>query len=242
MSEETAPQQAETQEQVWERTTAPITKEDVRGDAPVEEAPRTPDRELVAPKLKEAIKPAPEPNPLEQRLASIEQALQPEPEPAGPTPVEEEVRQLRELILQKEQEAAEQKAQQEHEAQISVFREGVVSNIRESNDYPAIVALGWEGKVFEALYAQLQQGADVSEDDVASQAEAELRKSYDLLKKAFEPTTSEEATPSEEPKPKPTTLTSGLSGNDSPMSTEELYNSTDRATAMKQVWESLMGT
>jgi hypothetical protein len=244
-SPESAPTREEMAAKIWEKHSAPITKEEVKGDRPEPEQPTIPDRELVAPKIAELLaeKKTPEVSPLEERLARIEAALtQPAPEPE-PADVTSQVEELRNLLLSEREEKAAREAEAAESEKWDVLREGVVANIRgEAEEFPALVALGQEENVYHTVRAELEAGRTVSEYDVASQAESKLRAVYDKLHAAFDPTNQE---PSEDPKSSdavdttPTTLTPGLSSGDEALDIESLIaNGVDRREAARRIWEA----
>jgi len=206
-------------EAAWEKAT-PITKEDVRGD--VEPEPTVADREIVAHKMAEVLKPEKaEPSPLEERLARIESALSPEPEPTKPS-IEAEVAQLRQLILERETEARARVEAEEREAQINGFREGVIHNLKEAaQDFPGLTALGYEENVFNSVFEAAQAGESVSEYDVAEQAEAQLRAQYEKLHAVYGEV-SDTPVQSDEPKEQTPTLTPTLTSDESPIDIQEL--------------------
>lgn len=242
--ESAPPSREELAAAIWEKHSAPITKEDVRGDRPEPEQPTIPDRELVAPKIAELLaeKKAPEPNPLEERLARIEAALTKAPEPE-PVDVTSQVEELRNLLLSEREEKARLAAEAEENETWNTLREGVVANIRaEAEEFPALVALGQEENVYHTVRAALQEGRSVSEYEVASEAEGKLRAVYDKLHAAFNPTNQEsreQPTSSEAVDTPPTTLTPTLSSGDEALDIESLLAAgVDRREAAKRVWES----
>lgn len=233
-----------TQEQVWERTVAkPISKEEVRGDRP-EEPETLPDRALVAPELAKALEASrtPEPDPIQERLDRLESLLSKETN-AEPLPREERLLQELEALKEQQQEALarqqQAEAEKEYNKKMDVLREGVISNIRSDREkFPGLVALGQEEFVFNTLVQKLQAGEQVSEDDIASEAEAQFKAVYEKLTKAYgEPTQSEEPTPSEA-KPETTTLHPSLSAEDSPFDLESAIRQ-DKKKAAHELWERL---
>lgn len=244
-SPESAPTQAPTAAEVWERvhnaapTPEPITKDEVKGTKPGEE-PK--ERKLVAPEVQEFVAKTkePEPNPLEERLARIEQILQGPTEKQEQRTLEDEVASLRQQLLEREQREAEARAQEEYDNHIRLFREGVVSNINDDAErFPFIVALGKQEEVFEDLLARLQAGENVSEDDVASEAEAKYAEAFEKMQRAKKPTKSEDKRASE-PKEQPT-LTPSLTAADEVTDVSTILESTkgDRAAAAAKLWEAI---
>lgn len=233
---------------VWARTmenATPITKEEVRGDREPEPA-TVPDRVLVAPeltKLIEAQAAAPEPTATESRLAAIEAALTPAAE-APPAPdLTQEVAALRDLILSDRADAAAAVEQQELDSQFTALKEGVIANIRSAPErFPALIALDQEENVYHTLVGKLKAGEAVSEDDIASEANAKLMAVYERIHSAVTGKTE----PSEEPQSSDavdtdtTTLTPTLTGTDTPQSIDSLINSgLSRREAAARVWENI---
>jgi hypothetical protein len=126
---------------------------------------------------------------------------------------------------------------------MNLLREGVVSNIRnDAERFPLLVGLGQEENVYNELVTQLRAGKQVSEDDVASKAEARLQAAFEKMMavKGGKTTTSQEPAKSEPPKQTPT-LTPTLTASDKPTDVESVLAETgDRRQAAVKVWESLM--
>ena len=160
---------------VWERTVAaPISKEAVRGTDPKAEAPTLPDRVLVTGQLKELFEETvPQADPISERLAALEDSLVPRPEPEHPA-VYKEIVALREELAARDAAAAEAVVQEEREARLRTVKEGFVESLRESEEFTAIVAAGFEEKVFNEIYAKQQAGEEVSEETILSDTEASL--------------------------------------------------------------------
>jgi len=241
----TSPESAPTAEQVWEKTMspAPITKEDVRGEDPKAEGVTLPDRALVTGQLQalyaETNK---EPDPIMERLANLEESLVPRPEPENPE-VYKEIQALRAELDKRDREAAEAAAEEERDARRRTLREGFVESIRESKDFPAIVAAGYEETLFEQLDAAQRTGEAVSEEQLLSDTEASLWTLYETLHALKNPTTSEENTPSEPAKPfPPKTLTPALTAEDSARDIESiLQGGSDRKAAAAELWSRTVG-
>ena len=233
-----------TQEEVWERTVAaPISKEEVRGKR--EEEPEVlPDRALVAPELAKALEATKEPtvDPIQERLDRLEELLSRETE-AEPLPREERL--LQELESLKQQQAdmlarqQQEAAEKEYTAKMEVLRDGVVANIRSDREkFPGLVALGQEEFVFNTLVQKLQAGEQVSEDDIASEAEAQFRSVYEKLAGVYGSTApSEEPKPSEA-KPSTTTLHPSLTAEDAPFDLESAIRQ-DKRKAAAELWDRL---
>lgn len=244
-SPESAPTQAPTAAEVWERVhnaapaPEPITKDEVKGVKPGEE-PK--ERKLVAPEVQEFInkgKP-PETNPLEERLARIEAALSAPTEEAPKPGLEDEVRALKQALLEKEQREEQARAEAEREQSLQTFREGVVSNIDDQPDrFPFLIALGMQTEVFNTLIARLEAGESVSEDDIASEAEAKYAEAFEKMQQARTTTKSQER-PASEPKTQPT-LTPSLSGAEGPNDIDTIMESAkgDRRAAAAQLWNAI---
>ena len=239
------PPPAETQDQVWERTTqntAPITKEELRGEPPKEEEPTLPDRALVAPEIAEYFQthtqetPDPTLSEVESLRARLEELAAPAPEPTS------EMQQLVEKIAAMEQrdldraKAAEQKAAEEdEEARMRTYREGVKGNIRsEAEKYPGLIALSLEDNVCNTV---INERGKVSEYEVAGKAEAEVWEIYEILHAIKTKNTSEQPTASEAPKPI-TTLTPDLTAVDEPWSLDDAMKKGKRE-AQAELWERI---
>lgn len=249
-TEETAPEveqlagtptpTVETKEQMWARLAEAkedaISTEDVAGTKPAEEGAK-PDRELVAPSIREFIRAQQvvEPTPLESEISELRGALdglraegQPQADPA--TPEAQVLAKLEALEAREaERQAAEAEAREEesHNAQVRVMKEGVVENIRaRKEDYPGLLALEQEETAFNALVGRLQEGEDTSEDEVASEIETGLKEVYEKLHKVYG--ISKDPTPASEP----TTLSNTLVADDTPVD----YSTMDKKAAMKALW------
>jgi hypothetical protein len=236
----TAPESAPaTAAEVWERTVNPITKEEVRGNDPTPDAPVLPDRALVTGQLAEIYADdAPAVDPISEKLAALEESLVPKAEPEHPE-VYKEIQALRAELAKRDEEAQEAERAEEREARLRTVREGFVESLRESDDFPGIVAAGFEEKVFNQIHAAQQNGEDVSEAKLLSDTEAELWQLFDVLSEVRNPTTSEEPQASEQQTPTPT-LTPALSAADSAVSLEDMYaGPSDRKAAAAALWESL---
>lgn len=239
----------ETAEQVWNRiqeakATNPITKEDVRGEKPAApgEEP-APAREPVAPKIQQFVekhKPAVV-DPIQERLDRLEALLtKPAEEPEAPD-VAAEVRNLREQLEEQKREAREAAEQNAIEAEIAALREGMVANLRaEPEKYAGLVAAGYEEYVFNTVYNEQQAGRVVSEDEVASKAEAEVYQLYLNLHEAYKDKTptSKEDTPSEAPKTETPTLLQEHSTQDEALNIDELIEKYGKHKAADLVWEA----
>jgi len=245
--------EAPTAAEVWERTVnpAPITKEEVRGEPakakkekPLALVPDPAERTLVAPKIVEALakKTVPDPSPIEERLARIEELLVPKGEPTPPS-IEAEVAELKTMFMETKQEQLDAAAQAAEDAEYSLLREGVVSNIRADKErFPLLVGLHQEENVYHTLVAQLKDGKTVSEDDIASQAEAKLQAAFDAMREAKGDTTtkSKDPAPSKTTEPSPT-LSTALSTGDGPTDVESILEKTgDRRQAAAELWDNIM--
>ena len=228
--------------EVWERTMGaakPITKEDVQGGKPVEDAP---ERVLVAPELAKLVaQPTAEVSPLEQRLAAIEAALTPAPEAAPAPDLTQEVADLRAMLLEEREEAKETAALSARDEQLSALKEGVVANIRsDAARFPALIALDQEENVYHTLVNKLEAGESVSEDDIASQANAKLVAVYEKLHAVLGNLPKSEEPTSREAVDTPQTLTPALTGADSPVDVDSLLDSgMARRDLAAKLWESL---
>ena len=236
-----------TAQEVWDRVSAkqtPITKEEVKGEDPKGEAPiAIPDRVLVAPELAKFLEGnlEPEANPLEERLAAIEAALTPAPE-AVSFDAASEVAALRAELAEKDAEAVAVRQSEANEAQFRTFKEGIIANLRADEEkYPGIIAAGFEDNVIATLVPLLEAKEAVSEDQVASKAEAKLRALYETLKGAYETSPpSEETTESSQEQESPTTLTPDLSAADEPVDIESLLKAgLSHRDAAAQVWDKV---
>lgn len=238
-----------TAEQVWERTVgmapakpaaaAPITKDDVRGDDPKPEAPSLPDRALVTGQLRDIYSTGQtHSDPIADRLAALEDSLVPRPEPEHPE-VYKEIQALRAELAQRDEAAKEAAIAEEREARLRTLREGFVESLRESTDFPAIVAAGFEEKVFNTINAKQLAGEDVSEETILSDTETELWQMYDLLNAVKNPTTSDEPTQSETPQTP--TLTPTLTAEDNAATVEDLLQGNDRKAAAAELWARTVG-
>lgn len=232
------------QEEVWERTAvAPISKEEVRGDRP-DEPEVLPDRALVAPELAKALEATKEPvvDPIQERLDRLERLLSQEKQ-AEPLPREERLLQELEALKEQQQEALlrqqQEAAEREYSTKMNVMREGVVANIRADKEkFPGLVALEQEEFVFNTLVEKLQAGEQVSEDDIASEAEAKFKSVYEKLASVYGKTApSEEPTPSEAKTPT-TTLHPSLTAEDAPFDLESAIRQ-DKKKAAAELWERL---
>jgi len=238
----------------------PITKADVRGEDPkaVEDAPApAPDRELVAPKLVEFLaeqaKPdEPEMSPLEARLARIEAALV-APAEEAPIPVADQtlakIEALEARLAEQADKAAREQEETRAEAVERTLSEGVAANLKAQEDkYPGLIKLGWHEKVYPTLKAQLQAhkpGEPIkSEDDIASEAEADLRKHYELLHSVYgaATTTSEDPVSSEDEETPTPTLTQSLTGAEEAETLDELVKKHGSAVAADIMWRRTVGT
>jgi len=229
--------------QVWDRTvSAPISKEAVRGDNPkaAEAAPVLPDRVLVTGQLEALYADStPAADPIAERLQALEQSLVPTQEPEHPE-VYKELVALREELAARDAEALEAVKTEEREARLRTVREGFVESLRESPDFPGIVAAGFEEKVFAKIHAAQQAGEEVSEETILSETETELWQMYDILHAAKSSTTSEEAPPSETPSTP--TLTPSLTATDEASTVEDLIaGGGDRKAAAAELWARTVG-
>jgi hypothetical protein len=201
---------------------------------------------LVAPELSKLIAAqadAPEPTATERRLAAIEAALTPAAEATAAPDLTQEVAALRELILSDRAETAAAVEQSELDSQYTALKEGVIANIRSAPErFPALIALDQEENVYHTLVGKLKAGEAVSEDDIASEANAKLMAVYERIHAAVTGKTE----PSEDPKSSDavdtdtTTLTPTLTGTDTPQDVDSLINSgLDRRQAAAAIWESI---
>ena len=238
----------------------PITKADVRGEDPkaVEDAPApAPDRELVAPKLVEFLaeqaKPdEPEMSPLEARLARIEAALI-APAEETPIPVADQtlakIEALEARLAEQADKAAREAEETAAEAVERTLREGVAANLKAQADkYPGLIKLGWHEKVYPTLKAQLQAhkpGEPIkSEDDIASEAEKDLRTHYELLHSVYggeTTTTSEDPVSSEDEETPTPTLTQSLTGAEEAATLDELVEKHGVHAAADIMWRRTVG-
>lgn len=236
----------ETAAEVWARTmenAKPITKDDVRGDRPDAET-TVPDRVLVAPELAKLVaKPEPAADyALTQRLAAIEALLAPKPAAAPAPDLTQEVADLRSLLLEEREEKVQALAASERDGQLQALKEGVVANIRsDAERFPALIALDQEENVYHTLVNKLEAGESVSEDDIASEANAKLVAVYQKLHAVLGGQPTE---PSEDPKSSdavdtPTTLTPALTGADQALDVDALLNAgMARRELAAKIWES----
>ena len=206
-----------------------LSKEDVAGESP--EPKRAPDRKLVAPSIREFLRTQePEaPSALEREIADLRAALDGLAEPASQQELSFEQQMLTKLEALEsrfaQQEAADREAREveEYNNRVRAFREGVIENIKSrESDFPALIALGQEETVFNALVQRTQEGVETSEDEIASEVESGLREVYDKLKAVFESTdSSEDPSTGSEPK---TTLSSSMttSGGETPRPPEDM--------------------
>lgn len=236
-----APGTPESAADVWERTVAPISKEAVRGNDPKAEAPTVPDRVLVTGQLKELFaETAPVADPISERLAALEDSLVPRQEPEHPAAYKEIVA-LREELAARDAAAAEAVATEEREARLRTVKEGFVESLRESEDFTAIVAAGFEDKVFNEIYAKQEAGEEVSEETILSETEASLWALNDALNELKSPTTSQDPTPSETPQTP--TLTPNLTATDSAATIDDILKEGggDRRAAAAELWNRTVG-
>ena len=242
---EATPEHLETAAQVWDRTMNPnpITKEAVRGDDPAPAAPTLPDRALVTGQLNDIFAEGKtQSDPLADKLAALEDSLVPRQKPEHPE-VYKEIQALRQELAQRDADAAEAVAAEERDARLRTVREGFIESLRESEDFPAIKAAGYEEKLFDIILAKQQAGEDVSEETILSEMEADLWTIYDALHAAKHPsTTSQEPTQSEPPVTQTPTLTPSLSAQDAAVTTEDIYAQAngDRRAAAVEVWNNIM--
>ena len=244
MIDEASPEAAETAEQVWQRTTNPnpITKDDVRGSDPKPEAPVLPDRALVTGQLEEIFAQGQtHSDPLADKLAALEESLVPRQEPEHPE-VYKEIQALRAELAARDEAAKQAAIEEEREARLRTVREGFVESLRESEDFPAIKAAGYEEKLFDTILAKQQAGEDVSEEELLSKTESELWGLYEALSAVKSSTTSQEPKASDAPQPQTPTLTPSLSGQDAPRTLEDIYADVrgDRKAAAAEIWDNIM--
>jgi uncharacterized membrane protein len=240
VNEETIP---ETQDQVWERTalkTAPITKEELRGEEPPkEDSPVLPDRALVAPEIAEYFQTnkETEQDPALSELASLRARLEELAAPAPEEPSEmqrllQKIEDLESRDLERERAAREQAEAEAEEARMRTLRDGVVENLRaEPDKYPGLLTLSLEGSVYNTIVQE--QGAR-SEYEVASEAEEQVWDLYEKLHAIKTRTTSDQEQPSEATKPI-TTLTPNLTADDEPWSLEDAMSKGKRQ-AQAELW------
>lgn len=228
--------------EVWESTAKPqpITKEDVRGTDPKPDAPVIPDRALVISQLNDLYADTtPSVDPIQEKLAALEESLVPRPEPENPA-VYNEIQKLRAELERRDREAIEAEQAVEREARLRTVREGFVESIESTEDFPAIKAAGFAEKVFDQLHAAQQAGEEVSEEELLSKTEADLWNLYEVLHAVRTPTTSEEAPVSQTPTQTPT-LTPSLTATDAPRDLESIYADVrgDRRAAAVEVWNNI---
>lgn len=229
--------------EVWEKTVskAPITTEDVKGDEPTEEKK---ERVLVAPEIVKALaeKTPVIPDALSDRLSAIEALLAPKTD-AEPTTIEAEVADLKDIILSQQAEATKATEDAADKSRWDLLRDGVISNIRaEKERFPLLIGLHQEENVYHELRLQLSEGKTVSEDDVASKAEAKLQAAFDAMKLAQGVI---DAPPSKDPEQSETTptptLSPSLSSGDAPVNVDAIIAETgDRRQAAAELWDSLL--
>lgn len=220
----------------------PITKEAVRGDDPTPSAPTLPDRALVTGQLNDIFAEGKtQSDPLADKLAALEDSLVPRQEPEHPE-VYKEIQALRQELAQRDADAAEAAATEEREARLRTVREGFVESLRESEDFPAIKAAGYEEKLFETILAKQQAGEEVSEEAILSETESDLWTLYEALHAVRSPSTTSEAQTQSEPPTQPPTLTPSLSAQDAAVGTEDIYKNVngDRRAAAVEVWNNIM--
>lgn len=235
-----------TAEEVWSKTVEePITTEDVAGTKAETKEEVLPDRALVAPELANFIKTnvPKEPSALEQEIREIKTVLSELRQPATPQDISREevlIQKLEALEAREAQrlQAEEERAAEEaYEAQVRTLKEGVIENVRAAKDkFPALIALGQEELVFTSLVDRLQKGENVSEDDIASKIEADLKVLRDKLNEAYKTDQpSEDLTPSKAPSK---TLTPDLSASDDPFDLDDAIKKNKKAAA-QALWERL---
>jgi hypothetical protein len=235
----------ETQEAMWERTmqtSAPITKEELRGEENAkEDSPVLPDRALVAPEIAEYFQTHKETAP-DQTAAAVaklqtrleELAAPPPEEPSEMQAVLDKLAALESRELDRQQKADEDQEQADEDARLLTQREGIVGNIRaEPEKFAGLLALSLEDSVYNTV---VQEKGARSEYDVASKAEEEV---WDLYEKLHaiktKDATSEPEKSSETPKPI-TTLTPDLTADDEPWSLAKAMEKGSKQ-AQAELWE-----
>lgn len=209
-----------------------LTKEDVAGKTA--EAEGSPDRELVAPSIREFLRAQQEPTPpsgLEKEVADLRGALdglanRGQQEEALTTEqtilAKLEALESRDVEAREANEAA--RAEEEYNNRVRAMREGVIANVdARKEDFPGLIALEQQEVVFNALVSRSQEGLETSEDEIASEVEEGLRTVYNTLHAVYG-----SATPSEDSKPsseRKVTLTPGLAGADEAADVENMSRS-----------------
>lgn len=223
------PAEGESRAEVWERVMNPpkeeesITAEAVAGkeEPKTEEAPVQSDRDLVAPKLVEFLKP--------------QEQAEPEPEQTEELTADQLI--LRKLQALEERQAQElaQKEQEERDAQFVAFRDQLIANVdSEKESLPGFYALGQQDTLVQLVAQEASEGREVSEIEVAREIEAKARETYEKLHAVYS-TQSEEEEPAVAKKPEPT-ISNQLASADTPDLDLEGLSLKERQAA---IWEAL---
>jgi hypothetical protein len=229
-----------TTEETGEAAPKPITKAEVAKPREASAPPPLPDRALVAPDLKKFLSTREETrNPFEEQAGRIEEALRQIADPGEELPPEQLMLQRLESIetrlLQREAEEARQREVEAYERSIEDFKSKVVGFIdARAEDYPGIVALGRQEAAFDALLSLTQQGQDLSEEDVASHMEAQLRSDYEALQAVYKP--SKATNTSDKPKTKTASVMPDPDGNTYGHTVDKIANLKD---AQQALWDRL---
>lgn len=209
-----------------------LTKDDVAGKSTEKEG--APDRELVAPSIREFLRagqPAPEQTALEKEIADLREALDgiaSNGKKDEPVSVEQKMLAKLEALEKRDADrvAAEEAAREEeaYNNRVKSFQEGVIANVNaKPEEYAGLIALEQQEVVFNALVQRTQDGIETSEDEIASEVEAGLKTVYETLHKVYGGgTPSKDSTPSSERK---VTLTPGLAGSDEASDIENMSRS-----------------
>jgi hypothetical protein len=211
-----------------------LSAEDVAGAKPAE-ADAKPDRELVAPSIREFLRaqtPTPEkaPSALEKEIATLREAMdglagkstEPGLSTEERTLAKLEALEARDLArTQADDDAA---AEAEYNQTVATMRAGVIENITaQAKDFPGLIALEQQETVFNALVSRSQEGLETSEDEIASEVEDGLRTVYEKLHAVYGSATPSEAKSADsEPK---VTLNPALSSTTEAADTEKMSRS-----------------
>lgn len=224
-----APKKGESRVDVWERVMNPpkeeeaITAKEVAGkeEPKTEEAPVQSDRDLVAPKLIEFLKPQgkAEPEPEQTEELTADQLI---------------LRKLQALEERQNQELA-QKEQEERDAQFVAFRDQLLANVdSEKESLPGFYALGQQDTLVQLVAQEASEGREVSEIEIAREIEAKARETYEKLHAIYSAPSNEEE-PAAAKKPEPT-ISNQLASADVPDPDLAGLSPKERQVA---IWEAL---
>jgi hypothetical protein len=205
-----------------EEATPVLTTEDVAGEKPA--APDAqPDRELVAPSIREflrAQRPAEpvEKSGLEKEVSDLREALdgiagKPQEELSVEQTMLAKLEALESRFATQEQRDAEAAAEEAYNNRVRSMREGVIANIDAAAEkFPGVIALEQQETAFNALVQRESEGIETSEVEIASEMESGLREVYETLHKVYGGSAlSEDQPAASEPKQ---TLTPALSSTE----------------------------